>query len=771
MRRLLVFSLLFAGTAAAQSVEGTIKAEGAPVPFASVRLAETERGTAADAEGRYRLDLPEAGGFMLLVSAVGHETARVTGTAAEGETVRLDVTLEPVALDPGRVVVTATRTTKALEDIAVPITVVTAEELREQGAVRLSDALESLPGLFLTEDHGTGLQIQGFDPDYTLILLDGEPVIGRTAGTLSLNRIPVAGLERVEIVEGPSSSLYGSEALAGVVNLVTSFPEAGRQVAGTRLRAGSYGETDLVAEGAIGRDNWGARVLFNRYGSNGYDLTPESFGATIPEFADYTADLRTRADLGRTTFSLGARLATQDQSGGYSQGSGADEVRFDDRANRTDWSVHPEVNVRLSDQIGVTGTLYGARYQTETRFTRQSDGAVTFSDDFDQQYGKIEVQANGLWNAEHLTVAGAGVIGERLAGDRYQPNAAGGRPEATQIFAFAQHEWAPSRLLELNASARFDAHSDYAARLSPKVSALLRPTEAVRLRASVGSGFKAPAFRQLYLTFTNAAAGYSVFGSTRLAEGLAGLEADGQIAQQFIDPTTLDPIRSESSIAFNMGTSVDVASWLNVDVGGFWNEVNDLIETQPVAMKSNGQQVFAYFNLAEVYTRGITSTLTARPADGLEVSTSYQFLQARNREIVRGLQEGGVFGRDPDGREYRLTLGDYDGLFGRSPHAATLRTRYRLGALGLSETVAALQGRWRSRYGYADFDGNGIANRPDEFVPATLVLDLTLSHEFALPTGRLAAQLGMDNVLGTTRGTLVPSLPGRTVFASLGFTL
>ncbi|MEM6327282.1 MAG: TonB-dependent receptor [Bacteroidota bacterium] len=771
MARLLALSFLLVGAASAQSVEGTVTAGPAPVPFATVQLADTDLGTAADAEGRYRLGLPEAGDFALVVSAVGYETVRVRGTAAEGETVRLDVALEAVSLDPGRVVVTATRTAKALEDIAVPITVVTADELREQGAVRLSDALESLPGLFLTEDHGTGLQIQGFDPDYTLILLDGEPVIGRTAGTLSLDRIPVAGLERVEIVEGPSSSLYGSEALAGVVNLVTSFPAAGREVAGARLRAGSYGETDLVAEGAIGRETWGARVLLNRYGSDGYDLTPESFGATIPEFTDITADLRTRADLGRATLRLGARLATQDQSGGFSQGTGPDEIRFDDRANRTDWSVHPEVDVRLSDRLGLTATLYGARYQTETRFTRQSDGATTYSDDFDQQYGKAETQINALWSAEHLTIAGAGVIGERLAGDRYQPNAAGDRPEATQVFAFAQHEWAPSRLLELNASARFDAHSDYAARLTPKVSALARPTEAVRLRASVGSGFKAPAFRQLYLAFTNAAAGYSVFGSTRLTEGLAELEADGQIAQQFIDPTTLAAIRSESSVAFNLGTSADVASWLNVDVGGFWNEVTDLIETQPVAQKTNGQQVFAYFNLAEVYTRGLTTTLTARPANGLEVSASYQFLQARDREIVRSLQDGGVFGRDPDGREYRLTLGDYGGLFGRSPHSATLRTRYRLDALGLGETIAALQGRWRSRYGFADFDGNGIANRPDEFVSATLILDLTLSREFALPTGRLAAQLGMDNVLGTTRGTLMPSLPGRTVFASLGFTL
>ena len=765
-RHCLPLLALLAAAASAQTVEGTIASEGAPVPFATVRLAETERGTAADAEGAFRLALPEPGPFALIVSAVGYEPLRIEGAAAEGETVRLAVALDAVTVETDDVVVTATRTVKALEDVAVPITVVSADDLRQQGAVRLSDALESLPGLFLSDDHGTGLQVQGFASDYTLILLDGEPIVGRTAGTLDLDRLTVAGLERVEIVEGPSSSLYGSEALAGVVNLVTSLPAAGREHAGARVRAGSYGTTDATAEASIGRENWSARALVNRFASDGYDLTPESFGATVPTYTDWTGDVRLQARLGAATLRLGGRATTQDQQGGFSIGSGELETRYDDTGKRTDWSLHPELTVPLNETFRVTTSLYGARYTTETRYVNQTDGSLYYSDDFDQRYAKAEVQADALWNAQNLTVIGGGVIDERLAGDRYSPDASGAAPSAQQVFAFAQHEWAPSRLLEVNASARFDAHSDYAARLTPKLSLLVRPSEALRFRASVGSGFKAPAFRQLYLSFTNAAAGYSVFGATRLEEGLAELEAQGQIAQRYIDVAELVAIQAENSVAFNVGASADVLPGLTVEVGGFWNEVRDLIETQPVAQKTNGQQVFAYFNLAEIYTRGLDASVTARPLADLELSASYQFLQARDREIVDALNEGTVSGRDPDNREYRLSLSDYGGLFGRSPHSATLRASYTL-----AETTASLRGRWRSRYGYADFDGNGIANRDDEFVAATPIVDLTITREFALPTGRLAAQVGADNLFDTTRGTLVPSLPGRTVFASLGFSL
>lgn len=743
----------------------------APVAGAAVRVRGSMLGAATDRAGRFTLHAVGAGPIRLAVSALGYRTTRVHATVLPGDTASVHVVLVPEAVQTGPVVVTATRTAKELEDVAVPTTVVTAEAIRQQGALRLGDVLEDVPGLFVFDDHGGGVQVQGFASDYTLVLLDGEPVVGRTAGTLDVDRLAVAGVERVEVVEGPSSSLYGSEALAGVVNLVTALPAPGTEAGTLRLRAGSFGQTDATAEAAVGRGRWAVRAVVDRYGSGGYDLTPDAFGPTAPAFTDWTGDLRSELRLGSARVRLGARLAVEEQVGAFALVEGDAEVPYDDTGRRVDGSLHPEVEVPLSDRVRLTGTLYGARYQTETRYRRQSDDSLTYADDFDQRYAKAEAQIDATWSPRHTSTVGAGITRERLAGDRYTPDASADAPSAHQGYAFAQHEWAPSRRIGLTASARLDAHSDYAARLTPKLSALVRPTEGVRLRASVGSGFKAPAFRQLYLAFTNAAAGYSVFGATRLAEGLAELDAQGQIAEVLISPAALDAIEAESSVAVNVSAAADLRPGLTVEVGGFWNEVRDLIETQPVAQKTNGQSVFGYFNLARIYTRGLDAQVTARPTAGLEVVGSYQFLQARDREVVDALAAGGVFGRDADGREYRLAVGDYGGLFGRSPHAATVRATLTRG-----DASASLRGRWRSRYGYRDLDGNGFANRDDEFVAGYAVLDLTLTHTWALGrraggSARLAAQVGAENLLDVTRATLVPSMPGRLLFASLGLSL
>lgn len=700
---------------------------------------------------------------LLLPLAAAAQDAPPEAPRPDRRTVRTD----SVTHDLGRVVVTATRTARELEDVSVPVTVVTAETMREQGAVRLSDVLEAVPGLFLFDDHGSGLQVQGFSPDYTLILLDGEPIIGRTAGTLDLGRLTVAGLTRVEIVRGPSSSLYGSEALAGVVNLITELPREGT-TGEVRVRGGSFGTSDVTASAGLGRERWAVRAFVNRYASAGYDLTPDSFGPTAPSFSDWTADVRSRLDLGRgAVLRIGGRAAVQDQSGAFALPTSTGQTEYDDAGERVDWSVHPELEVPLSQRLRLTATLYGARYAAGVRQREADSGALYYSDDFDQRYSKAETQLDAFWSARHATTVGAGAIDERLGGDRY----AGEAPNAQQVFAFGQHTWMPSRVLEIGASARFDAHTAYAARLTPKVSVLVRPAPRVRLRASIGSGFKAPDFRQIYLAFTNAAAGYSVFGSTRLAEGLAQLQAEGQITGTFLDPATLGAIEAENSVAYNVGASASPWPWLALDAGLFLNHVRDLIETVPIAQKTNGQFVYGYFNVDRIYTRGLDAQATVRPLAGAELAVGYQYLQARDRAVVDALGAGTLFGRDPDGREYRLALGDYGGLFGRSPHAVTLRAGVQRGGWG-----ASARARWRSRYGYRDIDGNGVANRPDEFVPAYAVVDLTATRAWdlrsdsrALGASRVTLQAGVDNVFGITRPSLVPSLPGRSVFASVGF--
>lgn len=662
-------------------------------------------------------------------------------------------------------VITATRTPKELADVPVPVKIIPAEQLQQQGAFRITDALAELTGLTIVHDHGAGIQLQGFDADYTLILIDGEPVIGRTAGTLDLERLTVAGIERVEIVQGPSSSLYGSEALAGVINIITKKAQEPLNLTlGSRL--GTHETSDLSATVESRGNNAGVKALFNRYASAGYDLAPESFGATTPSFSDYTSDLRAFYDpTNRTHLSLGARIAVQDQQSGFALEDETGQLLYDQMDSQTDWSLHPEVHHRLTDRFKLEGSFYFAHFTTDTEQVRQDDNALYYADKIQQNYAKTELLTSAIWNSRHLSILGAGYIHEKLAGDRYDTF----EPSAGSRFVYLQHEWFPTSKLDLNLSTRFDAHDDYASRLSPKFSVLVKPANNLRLRFSVGSGFKAPAFRQLYLNFTNAAAGYSVLGSTQLSDGLSRLQEDGQIDDLFIDPSTLGDIEAERSLAINTGFSVDIGAKIETTVSLFHNNVQDLIETQPIAQKSNGSFVYSYFNLNRIYTRGGTAEVTYTPHPALQFSAGYQFLQARDKEVVDAIREGNLFGRTASGRDYRLALSDYGGLFGRSTHSGTLRSRFQLPKLQSALTVRAVM---RGRYGYRDLDGNQVANLDEEFVPGYMLWNATLTHTRDFPRfATLQFQLGCANLFDITRPALVPNLPGRTLFAGLQVTL
>lgn len=664
---------------------------------------------------------------------------------------RVEVFHKPIPLD--EVVVTATRSAKSRQQVPVPTSVVSAAEIADQGAMRLSDLLSEQPGLQLNYDHGTGIQVQGFASDYTLILIDGEPVIGRTAGTLNLDRITVGGVERVEIVRGPSSSLYGSEALAGVVNVITKDVQAPFR-ANVQGRYGTNATTNLTARVAGTEGPVRGSVFLSRYASGGYDLSPTTTAPTVPAFTDYIGRSTLSYQVSeQTDVSIRARAARETQSSTVDVEG--EEQRFTDEAERTDWSLAPRLTHQIRPGIQVEARLFGSGYRTRTDLIGRDDGTTLNQSRFNQRYGKAEAHLQAALSDRHLLTAGAGYIAETVDADRVNGERTGG-------FAFVQDEWAPTSWLELVPSARLDAHSDYATRVSPKLAMLARPTDGLRLRASVGSGYKAPAFRQLYLSFTNPRVGYSVFGAEEVREDLAALDEQGQIQAYLTNPETLGaPIEAERSVAFNAGFGAEPISGLSARVNLFHNEVRDLIDTQPVARKTNGQQVHTYFNRGSVFTRGVEAELTWQPWRALEAALSYTYLEAKDRNVLDDLEAGRIYRRDDSGRDVRVSPGEYGGLPGRSRHSGNVQLSYRNEPLGLTTTTRV---RYRGRYGFGDRNGNGIVDVESEYAPGYAVVDVTLTKTLV---DEHALQVGAENLTGHTDPQHVPFLSGRTWFAGL----
>ena len=168
----------------------------------------------------------------------------------------------------------ATKTVRQLSTLPLPAKLISIDEISLSNSSRLSDILDDQIGIFIVPDFGggNGIQIQGLDSEYTLLLVDGYPIIGRQSGTLDLDRIAVGNIEKIEIIKGSSSSLYGTDAIGGVVNLITSKTDQPFSL-NSNYKISSFNTNDFsVNIGKISEKGHNINAFLNLFNSNGYDL-------------------------------------------------------------------------------------------------------------------------------------------------------------------------------------------------------------------------------------------------------------------------------------------------------------------------------------------------------------------------------------------------------------------------------------------------------------------------------------------------------------------
>lgn len=691
--------------------------------------------------------------YALKVSRIGFQTHNEQVAVKEGAKKELRILLQPKSYLSPTVVVTATRTRRDIEEVPAPVTVIKQEEINRSGNTRLSDVLAEQTGLTLTSDHGTGVQVQGFDSEYTLIMLDGQPLIGRTAGTFDLSRITVGNVKQIEMMKGPSSALWGSDAMAGVINIITE--EGDRPIElGVTSRYGTNQTLDVGANLSWNRKGWQNTLFVNRNSSGGYRLVPGSISQTVPVYQNYTSSYRTELDLtDRIAAKFQGRYYRESQQSTDFISPRESPTLLDEEATREDYSLTPTLHINVNSKLKVDLEHYASGYRTERVFNYRNSGEYYQKDTFDQSYNKSEAQATYSWNDTHATTAGSGINWERLTSERYA-----GRPDFRNLFFYVQHEWLPAEKLDIIAGFRYDAHSEYANQLSPKLSARYKLYDWLQLRGSAGKGFKAPAFRQLFLNFTNPTVGYTVLGSSTVDEQLRRLQQQGQIDRVLIPLDQLNEITAERSWAYNAGVDLYPAEDLQIRVNVFHNNVNDLIEAAPIAQKTNGQSVFSYFNLEKIYTQGVETELRWNPADGLNLSLGYQLLDARRRiKQTKTVQ-------DENGNPVQKTITRHEPMFNRSKHSANFKVFYHFERYDLD---ANIRGDWRGRYGRIDANGNGFVNA-GEYEDSYSTWDTAVAKTF---DEQYTLRLGIDNVFNLTRPAALPFLPGRVFYAQVSLQL
>jgi outer membrane receptor for ferrienterochelin and colicins len=674
----------------------------------------------------------------------------------------------------GEVVVTATRNERVMGALPMPVSLIPRLQIKTMGSLRLNDVLTEQTGLVVVPQvngSGNGIQVQGFNPDYTLILVDGEPLIGRNTGSLDLSRVTIGNIRQIEIVKGPSSSLYGSEALAGVINIITEAPKG---IKGSIYsRYGSNNTLDLSADAGWTNDKLGIYLFANRYSTDGYSLS-DNGSNTVSPFHSYTLNSKITYKFStKTSLNFSGRYFSEGQDSRDVIIGPADELEgISSNGSVAEWNINPVVTHRFSNQFKVITRFYTTRYQTESNTRTDSDGSLYYHDDFKQNFVRPEINAEYFINEKNILTVGTGFIHEDVQTSRYGDD---NRRTQQTSYGFFQYEWAPVQQLSVIAGGRLDHNSIYGSQFSPKLSSRLEINDRIAVKASAGLGFKAPDFRQLYLNFNNTAGGgYTVLGTEIINERLSDLESQNRIQSYLYDPDKIGKLQAERSASINAGGSVKLLTNLSVDVNGFYNSIDHLIESQAVALTISNQTIYSYRNISRAFTGGLESNISYSFIKNFTLSAGYQLLYAKDKDIVASVKAGEVFARDPNTLvTKRLKAGDYFGLYNRSRNTGNIKLFY-------SDPVTKWEGSvrviYRGKFGIGDIRGgdqapsdinsNAILDNYDNFISDYALVNLSVAK--TIKQG-IRFQLGVDNVFNYKNAVYIPNLPGRLMYASVGY--
>ncbi|HUL02387.1 MAG TPA: TonB-dependent receptor [Gemmatimonadales bacterium] len=278
-----------AATPAVGQIEGKVVAAGTGEPLAGVTVSVhgTARSDVTNAGGGFRITEVPAGEALVIARIVGREPARLTVAVVAGETARADFTLGAVTMPP--VVVSATRTTTTLEEMPLHATVIAAADLQRAPAQTLDQVLRGVSGMnvagapfYTTDPTGHQAKMRGVTSNASvLVLLDGIPIHDPFFSTTQWFKVPLSAIDHVEVVRGGNSSLWGNQAVAGVMNVITKKPVRDGAEFGV-----TYGSLNTAVPSAALTVRPSAAFSLRAYGdlltTDGYQTTPPTYLSSFP---------------------------------------------------------------------------------------------------------------------------------------------------------------------------------------------------------------------------------------------------------------------------------------------------------------------------------------------------------------------------------------------------------------------------------------------------------------------------------------------------------
>lgn len=435
------------------------------------------------------------------------------------------VAAEPRSETLDKIVVSATKTPHTLGDVPVAAEVITREELLEKNVRTVQEALEKTTGLTIESNSGSygdkgHVSIHGLEFRHTLVLIDGQRVLGGHQNAIDIQQISIEMIERIEILKGPASALYGSDAVGGVINIITRGTPDSPEFSGS-LGMGSRGTTIGTVSAGTGTGKLGGRFNYTYRESDGVDKEFDPYYEHIVQ-GTLSYDLSETMDIDLKPYYSYSEMSKQD--------------RFQERYGLNalfEWEPDDASTARIR------GSLFDYHHWTEDRAT---DYVL---DDYELEVGYSRVLFD-----KHLVSAGYEFWQEER------------EDESKSLFVDQNlHSFYLQDEIDLSPvvivlGGRLDAHEKWGEEINPKASVMYKASDALTFRASVGTAFKAPSLLKLY-------------GDWMMGPYLVHANPD------------LEP---EKSLGYQAGAEYAFSKDVTGKVSLFRNELEDLIDTRTVRM-------------------------------------------------------------------------------------------------------------------------------------------------------------------------------------------
>ncbi len=609
------------------------ESDGEPLSFAHIVLEGTGYGTACDASGAFEITVP-SGKYTLVASYIGYETFRQNNLQIiPGEAKALQIKLHAVSALSSEIVITAAQRSQQIHLAPASIGVVSAQDLQERQVATFDQAFDQITGVEVTRSSGSNVQafsIRGASEvagggigNRVLLLIDGRPAISPESGGALWNLVPLNSIDHIEIVKGAYSSLYGSSAMGGVVNVITKKP-ATDPVTHVHLNYGFYNKAPAyTGYTRIGDFN---TISYSRSHVKGkfsylFDLSRrdddghrEKSGYTL--YNGFTKLQYELAPHRSINFALNLNKINNDTPASWLSTLEPYSVaahRKDDYQDRREWNADLQYHAIASSRTKYDSRFY--YYDNHSRFAFNDDPG---NDSTNINYGKQDVDKTSV-RARRL--GNVSQVDHALGGNQYfisgidlkydwingvPDTVLYGEHKAASIGVYAQDEITWGKFTA-TVGIRYDYYhiiSEFEeSNLSPKLAMVYAFNKRISVRALLAQAFRNPSMAERFIKF----------------------EQGGGLHFQ-PNPT----LRAEKlTFSTELGSRVKVTEKLELDMALFYNNYKDLISYQQISVPGEAL-TFRVVNLNKAVMQGFECNVNYTVPEYLSLHLGYTFLDARD---------------------------------------------------------------------------------------------------------------------------------------------